>query len=392
MIAFEDALKIVLNSAVSTTEIEEVEMLNAIERVLAEDIISDINMPPFDKSAVDGFACRSIDFNKKIELEIIETIPAGKCPEKEISEGKCSKIMTGAMLPTGADCVVMIEDIEVNSNKIKFTKDNTAKNICYLSEDIHINDLVLSKGCFIKPQHIAVLASVGAWTLKVYSKPKVGIISTGDELVEPNVKPAISQIRNSNAWQLMAQAQKSGAFAHYEGIAADNKESTFKKISEALQKNDIVVLTGGVSMGDFDYVPEIMQEIGIKILFKSIAVQPGRPTVFGIKDDKYIFGLPGNPVSSFVQFEMLVKPLIKKLIGYQGEIVEIALPLGSDIYRKKTERKSFLPVSIRNGEVFPIDYHGSAHIHSYVFADGIIAIEKGVLSLKKGEKVNVRQL
>ena len=173
MIAFEDALKIVLNSAVCTTEIEEVEMLNAIERVLAEDIISDINMPPFDKSAVDGFACRSTDFNKKIELEIIETIPAGKCPEKEISEGKCSKIMTGAMLPTGADCVVMIEDIEVNGNKIKFTKDNTAKNICYLSEDIHINDLVLSKGCFIKPQHIAVLASVGAWRPKVYNKPKL---------------------------------------------------------------------------------------------------------------------------------------------------------------------------------------------------------------------------
>ena len=391
MITFEDALKIVLNSS-HTTFIEEVEMINAIDRVLAEDIFSDINMPPFNKSAVDGFACCKNDFDKKMELEIIEIIPAGKCPEKSISKGKCSKIMTGAMLPQGADCIVMVEDVEINGNTIIFTKGNTALNICYLSEDIQINELVLQKGTLIKPQHIAVLASVGAWKLKVFSKPKIGIISTGDELVEPNEKPALSQIRNSNAWQLLAQAQKAGASAHYEGIAADNKASTFEKINNALQNNDIVLLTGGVSMGDFDYVPEIMQEIGIQILFKSIAVQPGRPTVFGVKDDKYIFGLPGNPVSSFVQFEMLVKPLIQKMIGNQDKKIELILPMGSDIQRKKTERKSFIPVSIRNGEVFPVEYHGSAHIHSYIFADGIVAIEKGVLSLKKGEKVYVRQL
>ncbi len=391
MIAFEDALKIVLDSAHATL-IEEVEVLDAVERVLAEDIISDVNMPPFDKSAMDGFACRRTDFDKKMELEIIETIPAGKCPEKSILEGKCSKIMTGAMLPHGADCVVMVEDIEVADNKIKFTKENTANNICYLSEDICINDIVLTKGTLINPQHLAVLASVGACKPKVYSKPKVGIISTGDELVEPDMKPELSQIRNSNAWQLMAQAKNAGASTHYEGIADDNKASTFEKINNALQNNDIVLLTGGVSMGDFDYVPEIMQEIGVKILFKSIAVQPGRPTVFGVKGDKYIFGLPGNPVSSFVQFEMLVKPLIQKMIGNQNTNSEILLPMGSDIHRKKTERKSFLPVSIRNGEVFPVEYHGSAHIHSYIFANGIIAMEKGVLSLKKGEKVHVRQL
>ncbi|MEI6695579.1 MAG: gephyrin-like molybdotransferase Glp [Bacteroidota bacterium] len=391
MISFEEALGIVLNAA-QHTHIEEVDMLSSNERVLAENIISDVNMPPFDKSAVDGFACRRIDFNKNTKLKIIEIIPAGKCPENSISEGECSKIMTGAMLPKGADCVVMVEDTIVNGNTISFSKENTADNICYLAEDVHINDLVLEKASLIKPQHIAVLASVGVWKPKVYSKPKLGIISTGDELVEPNIKPGLSQIRNSNAWQLMAQAQKAGATAHYEGIAADNKISTFDKITAALQNNDIVLLTGGVSMGDFDYVPEIMQEMGVKILFKSIAVQPGRPTVFGIIGNKYIFGLPGNPVSSFVQFEMLVKPLIQKMMGLQYKVNEIFLPIGVDIHRKKTERKSFLPVSIRNGEIFPVDYHGSAHIHSYIYADGIIAMEKGVLSLKKGEKVHVRQL
>jgi len=391
MIAFEEALEIVLNTA-QKTKIEEVEMIKAIGRVLAEDINSDINMPPFDKSAVDGFACRKYDFDKNIELEIIEIIPAGICPEKTVSAGKCAKIMTGAMLPQGADCVVMIEDTEIHENRIRFIKRISATNICYLSEDVRINDLVLSKGTFVKPQHIAVMAAVGAWRPKVYCKPKIGIISTGDELVEPNIKPVAAQIRNSNAWQLMAQAQKAGAASHYEGIAADNKASTYEKINTALQNNDIVLLTGGVSMGDFDYVPEIMHEIGIRILFKSIAVQPGRPTVFGIKDDKYIFGLPGNPVSSFVQFEMLVKPLIQRMTDNQTINSELVLPMGSDLHRKKTERKSFLPVSIRNGEVFAVEYHGSAHIHSYVFADGIIAMEKGILSLKKGEKVHVRQL
>ncbi len=391
MIAFEDALKIVLNSA-QPLPFEEVELLKSVDRVLATDIYSDMNMPPFDKSAVDGFACKQDDFNNKINLEIIEIIPAGKSPEKVISQGQCSKIMTGAMLPQGADCVVMVEDTEVIDNTIRFVREKTGINICYLSEDLHINDLVLTKGTLIQPQHIAVLASVGAWKPKVYSKPKVGVISTGDELVEPNIKPALSQIRNSNAWQLMAQVEKAGASAYYEGIAADTKEATFEKISNALQNNDIVLLTGGVSMGEFDYVPEIMQKIGIDILFKSIAVQPGRPTVFGIKDNIYIFGLPGNPVSSFVQFEMLVKPLIQKMMGNLTKNSEIILPMGSDLHRKKTQRKSFLPVSIQNGEVFPVEYHGSAHIHSYVFANGIIAMEKGILALKKGEKVHVRQL
>jgi molybdopterin molybdotransferase len=300
--------------------------------------------------------------------------------------------MTGAMIPKGADCVVMVENSVVEDNIVRFNIDNTTANICYKAEDIKLNDLVLTKGCLLKPQQIAVLASVGATKIKVFNKPAVGIISTGDELVEPGFKPAVSQIRNSNAWQLMAQVERSGAHVNYHGIAADNKEATYDKINEALQQNDIILLTGGVSMGDFDHVPDILKTLNIDILFKSIAVQPGRPTVFGVIGDKYIFGLPGNPVSSFVQFEMLVNPLIKKLYGNGDKVSDLSLIMGCDLNRKKTERKSFLPVSIKEGEVFPIDYHGSAHIHSYIYADGIIAMEKGILSLKKGEKVNVRPI
>lgn len=391
MISFENALDIV-NNAAKTIGTEEVNMLDSCGRIIAQNIISDINMPPFDKSAVDGYACKRLDFNSKSEPEIIEVIPAGKNPEKEVTEGYCSKIMTGAMLPHGADFVVMVEDTEVRENKVRFMKDKTSANICYLAEDIKMNDIVLYKETFVKPQHIAVLASVGASKVLVYKQPKVGIISTGDELVEPNIIPKDSEIRNSNAWQLMAQVKNAGGIPDYIGIALDNKASTFEKISKAFENNDIVILTGGVSMGDFDYVPDIMKEIGVDILFKSIAVQPGRPTVFGVKENKYIFGLPGNPVSSFVQFEMLVKPLIQKMQAFETNLINLMLPMGTDINRKKTERKSFLPVSIRNGELYPVEYHGSAHIHSYIFADGIITMEKGILTLKKGELVNVRQL
>jgi molybdopterin molybdotransferase len=391
MITFENAYEIVSNSA-RILGIEEVDLLATIGRVIAQDVVSDINMPPFDKSAVDGYACKRNDFNSNNRLEILEIIKAGQNPEKEVVNGYCSKIMTGAMLPIGAEIVIMVEDTEIIDNRVHFLKDKTATNICYIAEDIKKNDIVLKKGSYIKSQHIAVLASVGAFKTLVFKQPKVGIISTGDELVEPTVLPTGSKIRNSNAWQLMAQVQNAGGIPDYIGIASDNKTSTYDKITTAFATNDIVILSGGVSMGDFDYVPEIMQEIGVKILFRSIAVQPGRPTVFGIKDDKYIFGLPGNPVSSFVQFEILVKHLIQKLQNADNKAVDIILPLGADINRKKTERKSFIPVNIKEGKLFPVDYHGSAHIHSYIFADGIIAVEKGVLSLKKGELVNVRQL
>ncbi len=389
MITFEEALNIVLNSAIETN-VENVGMINSLNRVLAEDIFSDMNMPPFDKSAVDGYACRKDDIYN--ELELIEVIPAGKKPDKEIQTRQCSKIMTGAMLPIGADCVIMVEDTVSSDKRVKYLKDSTSVNICYKAEDIKKGDLVLNKGIIIKPQHIAVMASVGAVNPKVSCQPKIGIISTGDELVEPSVTPEISQIRNSNAWQLIAQVHKAGASANYEGIAKDDKESTYNKIASAFSNNDIVLLTGGVSMGDFDYVPEILNDMGVDILFKSIAVQPGRPTVFGVKDNKYIFGLPGNPVSSFVQFEMLVKPLIRKMMVCIEEIPELTLNMGSDYRRKKTERKAFIPVNIKDGLIFPVQYNGSAHIHAYAFANGLIWMEKGQSELRKGESVNVRQL
>ena len=391
MISFEEALAIVGDSYF-TKGTERIDFMDSLKRVLAEDILSDMPMPPFNKSAVDGYACRKVDL--AFELEVIETIPAGKAPIKSIGINQCAKIMTGAPVPEGADCVIMVEDVkETGENLIRHQIGKVKNNICTLGEDIKEGEVVLTKGSLIEPQHIAVLATVGATKPLVYKQAKVAIISTGDELVEPGNKPDVSQIRNSNAWQLIAQIKKIGAIPDYIGIAMDTETSTREKLESAFKGNDIVLLTGGVSMGDFDYVPQVLKNLGVELKFKSIAVQPGRPTVFGVRDKQYIFGLPGNPVSSYVQFELLVKPMIYKLMGHSFKPTKINIPLGTDYSRKRSDRLSWLPVKINEtGEVIPIEYHGSAHINALTLADGLISVAIGKTTLKKGELVNVRQI
>jgi len=390
MISFEEAYKIVLDQAY-TLPVESVEMMDALGRILAEDIIADMEMPPFDKAAVDGYACRFKDIHS--QMEVIEIISAGKVPKKRIEKGKCSKIMTGAMLPERADGVLMVEDTEsYPGNRIRFLKNKSQKNICYRGEDIKSGDKLIDKGTLLQPQHIAVLATIGEVNPLVYRKARVGIFSTGDELVEPQVSPALSKIRNSNAYQLIAQVRKAGAIPLYFGIALDDPGYLLEKINLTIENNDIVLLTGGVSMGDFDLVPDVLKDAGFDILFKSIAVQPGRPTVFGKKKDRFIFGLPGNPVSSFVLFEILVKPFIMRLMGCFAEPPRLILPMGVDYRRKQSLRKSLIPARIIDGQLFPIEYHGSAHINAYTAADGIIAIEPGETLLNKGESVRVRQV
>ncbi|GAB4329860.1 MAG: molybdopterin molybdotransferase MoeA [Bacteroidales bacterium] len=389
MIKFHEALSIVeqVSFRVAT---ERVPLKKAVGRVLAEEVFSDMDMPPFNKSAVDGYACRLSDLS--MELEVLEIVPAGKTPEKKVSEGTCIKIMTGAPVPEGADAVIMVEDVEeTGPNKIRYLKDKVKDNICLTGEDIRKGDLMLTPGTLLKPQHIAVLASVGVTEPRVYRKVQVGIISTGDELVEPSVKPAPAQIRNSNAWQLYAQVLEMGAIPDYIGIAEDNEESTRKKIVRALEGNDVVLLTGGVSMGDYDYVPKVMKDLGLELKFDSIAVQPGRPTTFAARQRQFVFGLPGNPVSSFVQFNMLVKPFIYLLSGHKYRPVMVRTGLATDYNRKKSTRMGLVPVRLNDDyEAVPLEYHGSAHINAYVDADGFMIVPMGVQTIKKGESADIR--
>ncbi len=390
MIPFEEACQIVMSHA-PLFPAERVSMLDSLGRILAEDIHSDIDMPPFNKSAVDGFACRMADLGH--DLEVIETIPAGRMPELTVTKGKCSRIMTGAAVPEGADCIVMVEDTQILDNGMMRSKRKSdTPNICHQGEDIKAGDLVLSKGTLIRPQHIAVLAAAGVVTPKVSEQVHVGILSTGDELVEPGHLPFPSKIRNTNASQLMSQVTGTGAIPHYGGIAGDTQTSLSAMISDSLDRNDVVLLTGGVSAGDFDYVPETMESLDIEILFKSVAIQPGKPTVFGKRGDQFIFGLPGNPVSSFVIYEILVKPFLLKAMGCHEEPLMLRLPLGTAFKRKNPARKLFIPVRIENNMVFPVEYHGSAHINAYTRAAGMIAIGMGITELAKGEMTDVRFL
>ncbi|MGE0088584.1 MAG: gephyrin-like molybdotransferase Glp [Bacteroidales bacterium] len=393
MISFQEAYSIVISKVIPIDSSENISLSHSIGRVLAQDVTSDINMPPFRKTAVDGYACRMSDITNK--LEIIEVIPAGVMPTKTIETGQCAKIMTGAPLPSGADCVLMVEDTKIIDEKyIEFTRKSTKANICELGEDIRIGDLSIEKGTTILPKHIAIMAALGCHQPKVVTKPKVSILPTGDELVEPDVKPTGSQIRNSNGHQLISQVINSGAEPIYNGIVGDTKEETYKAISQALEQSDVVILTGGVSMGDFDFVPEIMSQLGVQIHFNSIAVQPGKPTTFGTKGNKLIFGLPGNPVSSFVQFELLVKPVLLKMMGCKTiNPFQVKATMGTDYSRKRSERLAFVPVMLTEQNlVLPVEFHGSAHIFALSKANGIISVPIGIEKIDKGELVYVRPI
>jgi molybdopterin molybdotransferase len=391
MISFEKALDIIIDSARYLGD-ERVDFTDSLDRVLAEDVFSDVDMPPFDKAAMDGFACRREDLDK--ELDVIETIAAGQIPEKSVGPGQCARIMTGAIIPEGADTVIMVEQTEeTGTERIRFTASKTTANIAYQAEDVKVGDVMWRKGQPIKPSHIAIFSAVGCTNPLVARQPRVAILSTGDELVEPNEKPGPGKIRNSNAWQLIAQVTQAGSIPVYMGIVPDTREDTDIAISKALAENDVVILTGGVSMGDFDFVPEIMRKNKVDIRFQKVAVKPGRPTVFGVTEKSWIFGLPGNPVSSFINFEIFVKPLLYKLMGNDYKPVEMKLPMGVNFKRKKADRLEWVPVEItENAEVVPLSYHGSAHIHAVCLSNALMAVPVDKFEITKGEFVNVRPI
>ncbi len=389
MLTFEEALRTVLDSAQCLGS-EHIDIILAINRILVEDAKSDMDMPPFNKSAMDGYACRRADLAN--ELEVVETIPAGYTPTKSIEPNQCAKIMTGASVPQGADCVVMVEFTEnPTDSTVRFVGEDTSDNICQKGEDIKAGQVVLPKGTRIRPQHIAVLASVGCAQPVVSKRPRVGILATGDELVQPECRPGPSQIRNSNSFQLAAQVESMGAVAKNYGIAKDTDKAIDNMFKEAVEENDVVLVSGGVSMGDYDLVPGIFRQNKIDLLFEKVAIKPGKPTVFGVSENIYCFGLPGNPVSTFILFELLVKPFLYKLMCYDYKSIAVKMPLAESFKRKKVDRQTWIPVAFTNsGLLKPVSYHGSAHINALCIADGLISIGVGVEEIEKGTIVPVR--
>jgi len=390
MIPFEQAFQTAM-SCVPLLGVERADLDTALNRVLAEDVVSDIDMPPFNKSAMDGYACRRADLAN--ELEVLEVIAAGAVPTRSIGANQSAKIMTGAMVPGGADCVIMVEYVENPApNTVRFVGDRTADNICIRGEDVRVGDVVLRAGQRIGPQHVAVLASVGCVRPPLRVRPRVAIIATGEELVAPAEKPGPGMIRNSNGSQLAAQVSAAASVPVSYGTARDTERSLDQVVKRAMAETDVLLLSGGVSMGDFDLVPGVLKSNGFELLFEKVAIKPGKPTVFGRAGDVFCFGLPGNPVSTFVLFDILVKPFVYKMMGHDYVPLHVRMPLGRTVSRRRTERLSWIPVVLADGVAVPVEYHGSAHSHALCSADGLTSVPVGVAELPEGTLVDVRPI
>jgi molybdopterin molybdotransferase len=379
-------------AGVSPLSPEVVSLDRALGRVLADDITSDIDMPPFRKSAMDGYACRLGDLPGP--LEVRGFIGAGQTAESPVEAGACIKIMTGAPVPDGADVVVPVEDVTLSEDgaTVMGPPEYEPSNIVLKAEDVRRGQVVLSRGTTVHPQHIAVLCAVGCTEVPVFRHPKVAVLATGDELVEPDRQPGPAGIRNSNSHQLMAQLSRRGLEGTYLGIAVDTERALDDVLTRAADA-DVLLVSGGVSAGDLDLVPAALRRAGFELIFEKVAVKPGKPTVFGRSGTSYCFGLPGNPVSTFVIFELLVVPLLYGLMGATHRPLLFRARTQAPFVRSRVEREEWVPVILNEpGVAAYLDYHGSGHIHALTRADGLMNVPIGVGEVPAGSEVTVRLL
>ncbi len=371
---------------------EEIALNEALNRVLRENIYADADMPPFHKSAMDGYACRLDDIEN--DLKILEVIQAGTIATKKVGKNQCSKIMTGAPVPAGCDCVFKIEDsVVLNETHVRCTNPGTQKNICFQGEDYKLGELLIKKGTIVNVSHMAVMAGVGKTKVNVSARPKISLIATGSELVEPDEKPQNGKIRNSNASQVISQLRNMNLGVNYIGLAKDDFDSLSQLFSQTMKESDIVFFTGGASVGDFDFIPEILNRQGFRVFWKNTGIKPGNPMTFSQKENKYCFGLSGNPVSSLVQFEMIAKPVIYKLLGAEYQPLRIKAQTTFELQQKKTDRLILKPVVInRDGLIEEVPFNGSAHINALVYANALMEIQPEQTEIGKGELVYVRPL
>ncbi|MDR4504384.1 MAG: molybdopterin molybdotransferase MoeA [Candidatus Scalindua sp.] len=395
MISVDKAIQIVLKK-VKTLPTKKVPLQNAQGLCLAENIKTDIDMPPFNRAAMDGYAVIAKNTTKiPVDLVVVENIRAGYNPKKTIRNGEAAKIMTGSVVPEGADAVIKVEEtMPCDSNsRVRILKTiKKGGNIAKKGEDLRAGKIVLRKGAKIRPPEIGVLATVGADKVQVFSVPSVGIISTGDELVSVAEKPKPWQIRNSNSYSLAAQARRTIGDVEILGIARDQKSKIRSLVLRGLKK-DILILSGGVSMGEYDLVGEVLKDLGITIFFEKVALRPGKPTVFGKIGEKVIFALPGNPVSTMVTFELFVRPCIKKMMGFQDYHNRIfSAELEQDITMKK-KRREYRPALLRYMEkkwmVAPVDWHGSGDLFSTTKANCLLIIGEDAERFTVGDMVEV---
>jgi molybdopterin molybdotransferase len=400
MITMEEAINLVMG-ATALIACEQVGFVDALGRVLAEDVVSDIDMPPFHKATMDGYAVIGADIDgaredSPVVLEVIEEIPAGSVPTMDLTSGKASRIMTGAPVPAGADTVVMIEDTTTDSGgkKVSILASNpSSNNIAPLGEDVRKGHVVLNSGSRLRPPEIGILAAVGKVDVKIHRQPIVGIISTGSEIVEPHNAPKVGQIRNSNGYSMAAQIVSAGARAKYLGIVADDPGALQEVIFRGLKDCDIVLLSGGVSAGLYDLVQGAMKACGVTVQFDRIKMKPGKPLTFGTRNEKLIFGLPGNPVSSVVGLELLVYPAIRKMQGFSELYHQKVKGFLRDDFEQVPGRKQYVPARTvqEKGQWHTswVGHHGSADLFSLAGANSLFVVESETQRLDAGSEVEI---
>ena len=399
-IKVDEARKIILEK-IKVQGTEKVSISEALGRILSEDIIARRNNPPMDNSAMDGYALKAKDIElatseNPIKLEIIEDLAAGYSPKMTIQSGQAVRIMTGAPIPEGADAVIMQEDTERNENSVQVKdKAEIRENIRDAGEDVREGETVIKKGAKLLPAHIGMMAVVGRSSVLVGRRPSVAILSTGDEIKDLDDSLSGPCIYNSNGYMLAAQVKSAGGIPSYLGIARDNEEDLMEKFNWALQC-DMVVSSGGVSVGDYDLVKASLKKMGQEMLFWKVAMKPGKPLAFGRIDNVPIFGLPGNPVSSFVSFEQFVRPSIRKMMGASQLSHLLVQAKLTHTVHKKAGRQHFLSAYVKweNGTctVSPTQEQGSGILKSTVNANGLLIFPLELTEMLKGTEVTVQLL
>jgi molybdopterin molybdotransferase len=357
-------------------------------------VLSDLDMPPFDKSAMDGFAVRASDVKEvPVTLEVIADVPAGSVPDVEIGPGQAAAVMTGAPVPKGADAVVMVEWTSGFGEPSVVIERSVSRGV-YINtrgEVVRKGTAVLKKGAPIGVEEISLLAMAGTTSVPVYARPTAAVLATGDELVPPDAVPGPAQIRNCNSATLLAFLEELGVEGRDLGIVRDDIGATRAAVEEALE-HDVVLITGGVSVGTYDFVIEVLEALGVTVHFSRVAMKPGKPTVFGTIGDKMVFALPGNPVSATVTARVLVAPVLGKRCGIRSSAPKtVTCRLEAEV-KKKPDRLWFVPGVVTLGEqssVMPVMNRGSADILSAAAANALIVAPRGETHLEKGTLVEV---
>ncbi|MBL8796033.1 MAG: molybdopterin molybdotransferase MoeA [Planctomycetia bacterium] len=373
----------------------------ALGLVLAEDVASDLDMPPYDKSMMDGYAVRCADLpTGQGGLQVIEEVTAGRTPTLEVGPGQATRIMTGAPVPVGADAVIPVERthlLDGGQVRIDDRPPTPGKNILPQGREMRRGDSVLSAGTRLGPAAFGILATVGRTEALLQPRPGVAILSTGDEVVEAGQTPGPGQIRNSNGPMLAAQVARAGGEPRALGIGRDRVEDLRRLITEGLRE-PVLILSGGVSAGKLDLVPGVLQELGVQAHFHKVEMKPGKPMFFGTvatgprPTATLVFGLPGNPVSSLVCFELFVRPALRRLQGREPGPRFVALPLAED-FPYSTDRPTYYPARLEPGSVGwsvrPLPWFGSADLRALAPANALVLFPAGEHQHRAGERFPV---